>query len=216
MNSYEEPYSNPFTRFLSPDMKKKAEEGHVRRYDNEIKRQEETSKRKRKYGRVTGRYTGPGEMVRTAPIMVMQPVEVVQKLPPSPEELFATTIIPFELRNPTAELVGQEGGGSGRPWTTAPQLLAPAVIGALLVTQGKQLLLAIAVSGVGELGAMYMRQITKAGLKRGTQVRFRTGKGEGRGRYVRPRPEGGEMAGNDADPYDNPDDFSWFQPWTWF
>lgn len=159
--------------------------------------------------------------VSTDPVVVLEPKTIVIPTPPLPEELFPVTIIPIEIEAPTAKVVGiaDDGwNGRGMPWTTGPRsmlLIAP-VMGALLIAQGKKVLIAVALTGIEYYGSQLLNQVTQEGKQRGIHAIWRTGKGEGRGRYVRPRPEGGEFAGQDADPYDNPKDFSWLEPWTWF
>ncbi len=147
-------------------------------------------------------------------------VALVSAEPPMPEEVGPRTIIPVVVASPTAKLVSEQNGtGYGSPWTTGPRssmLLAPVILGTMLVTVGKRVLLAVAYAGAQEVGQRLLYQATSDGIKRNLKMMFRTGRGPGRGRYVRPRPASGEMAGQDSDPYDNENDFAWFNPWTWF
>ncbi len=189
-----------------------------------------TDERKRKADRVRQQMrrtveplhaVGGDDVWTSDPVVVLEPKVIVTPTPPLPEELFPVTLIPIELEAPTAKLTGLADGrlgGEGMPWTTGPPslLLVAPVIGALLISQGKKVLIAMALSGIEYAGMQLLNQVTLEGKRRGIRTEWRTGKGPGRGRYLRPRPESGEMAGNDSDPYDNPKEFSLFDPWTWF
>lgn len=222
----EEPYSNPFTRRLATELLPTAAVGHEPRTTrdlNEIKRRNSiTQMQMRRTRRDYSRTTGPSDLDVQAhvetPLVMLKPVEVVVPVVPFPEDLFAATIIPITIAQPTVDLVSALNTGSGVPWTTGPSsmLIAPVAVGAMLVVIGRRVLIAMAM-GAAEAGiGQVFRTITAEGKKRGVDIKFRTGKGEGRGRYLRPRGPGGEMAGQDADPYDNGDGFSIFEPWTWF
>ncbi len=216
----QEPYTNPFTQFLAPDVRQVAEEGHRARV-NEVERSVERSKRQMEYySRPVATGVEGFVSIETPASYALQEVELVPPVMPKPEEIGPSTIVPRDIAQPTARLIGDNGDGMGSPWTTGPRahsvvFIAP-VMGAMLVTMGKRVLLAIAYAGAQEVGQRLLYQATRDGIDRNVKAIFRTGKGHGRGRYVRPRPASGEMAGQDSDPYDNEDSFRWFNPWTWF
>lgn len=223
---YEETTKNPFTQFLSPDMKKKAEEGQTRRYESEIKRQVQKSAvrmwrpptgltRAQQRAAGTG-WTPPGVAKGKPADLVLKPVEVVEKLPPYPEELGPVTIIPWDMRNPTALYIGTElGGGSGRPWTNATQLASPGVIGQMIVTVGKYMIFAIGMTSMQDIAGMLRTQLTREGRRLGVKIRYATGRPGGTG-GIAPRGPSGKSEGATADSYENGDGFVMAESWTWF
>ncbi len=140
----------------------------------------------------------------TVPTVVMKPV-VVPELPLVdliPDTFLPVTIIPEAVAEPTAAW-----GSGGIPFTYAPMsaVLVSAAVGAMVLTVGRRLLLTMAMTGL-EFGLQQVMLYQKG--YPGLNVRFHTGKGAGRGRYVRPRPEGGGFPDDDADPhqsYTNPE-----------
>lgn len=147
-------------------------------------------------------------------MVVLKPVRVALPYIPPPENLFSRTIIPLEIRAPTAKLVSDDfGSGYGMPWTTSPVSLpfaAPAV-GALLVMIGRQVAAQMAIQG----GELAIDELKKRYNRRDIQFRMMTGQSEGgKGNIVRPRGEDGSIP-EGTDPYEDPDDFKWYKPWTW-
>lgn len=146
-------------------------------------------------------------------------VLVVQKVIPPivepPRSQAIASIIPTVVEHPTATLVGgfNSGEGVGVPWSINPSIMGlPFVkeaIGTLLVMIGSQVVAAMAsrIAGTSVSGVAYT--VGRADVR----LRVNTGKGAGRGRYVRPRGEGGELPDDDADPYEQPSD--WWEFWKW-
>ncbi len=153
--------------------------------------------------------------IEATPFIALQPVVVVPPVAIKPEHIFPTTIVPLAVRAPTARLVSDEFHyGEGSPWSTAPAslVLSGATIGSLLVYFGKQVAAQMAISG----GEQYVEGLKKRYNRRDVQFRVQTGNSPaGKGNVVRPRGEGGEVP-EGTDPYEDPDDYTWFKPWTWF
>lgn len=152
---------------------------------------------------------------KQAAVVVMKPTVVAEAVRPPPEELYSRTIIPLEIRAPTAKLVSEQfGTGYGAPWSTAPPsiILAAPAIGSLLVLIGRQVIAQMAIAGAEE----WVGRVKKRYERRDVQFRFMTGGSEGgKGNIVRPRGEDGSIP-EGTDPYEDPDDFSIWKPWTWF
>lgn len=150
-----------------------------------------------------------------APTVVLAPKVVIMPVNGPPENLYPVTIIPLEVRAPTAALLSEQfGSGAGAPWSTAPasMVLAAATIGSLMVMVGRQVIAQMAMTG----GEAALSEMKKRYERRDVQFRFMTGQSEGgKGNIVRPRGEGGEIP-EGTNPYEDPDDFTWFKPWTWF
>jgi len=144
------------------------------------------------------------------------PTPIIVMAPPKPNEIGPTTIIPLEVAQPTAVLVGEFGEGEGVPWTaqlvSLSALLQP--IGQLLVSIGSELILALAITKMEE----GIERVKTRRYNEFASVRFHTGKGFAKpGKAVGPRAPGAEVpSGNTPYPLDEKDEFSWFQPWTWF
>lgn len=148
-------------------------------------------------------------------LVALQAVEAIMPPRVIPQDLFPKTIVPLEVRAPTARLISDEfGTGSGMPWTTSPAslvLVAP-VIGTMLIYVGRQVAAQIAIAGVDEL----LLQAKKKYNMKNVRIRFQTGLSETKkGSVVRPRGSDGKIP-EGTDPYEDPDDTSWFKPWTWF
>ncbi len=159
---------------------------------------------------------GPGKTyVVRPPEIVLAPMIVVPKVNMPPENLFPSTIIPLDVRAPTAKLVSEQNGtGRGMPWTTSPPAfpLAGTAIGSLLVVMGRQVIAELAIAGTEE----WLGGAKKRYNERGVQFRFMTGRTEAdKGSIVRPRGPGGAIP-EGTTPYEEPDDFSIWKPWTWF
>lgn len=143
-------------------------------------------------------------------------VEVATPVTASPTRIFPYTIVPLDVRAPTASFVGyNEPGaqGNGMPWTGAPPDLAMAKtpIGTMLIQVGGEVIAQLAF-----VGAMEVADRAKKHMKHGVAVRGYGGASENkRGATVQPRGKEGAVP-DDVDPYNDPDDWSWFQPWTWF
>ncbi len=145
--------------------------------------------------------------------VVLKPVEVIKPPVVYPKSFLPETIVPQLVAHPTIPL-----GVGGLPFTPYPatlvQLVSGAVLGSMIVTIGRRLILTMGMTGLeflsGELSAM----VRLAQKDAGVQVKFHTGKGYGRGKYVRIRPAGGGAGDDDADPYHDPDDGAWWQFWA--
>ncbi len=155
-------------------------------------------------------------LIPRSSIVALQPVEIPPSYVAPPFNLIPETIIPLEVRAPTARLVSDHGQtGSGMPWTASPASLAIAgvPIGALIIQVGRAVIAQIAIAGLEEL----LGQAKKKYNQPNVQFRYRTGHpgALGKGNVVKPRgPDGSTPEG--TDPYENPDDFSLWRPWTWF
>lgn len=149
-------------------------------------------------------------------IVALAPVEIPAPFVAPPSNLVPDTIVPLELRAPTASLVSTDmNTGRGMPWTTGPasMAIAAAPLGALIVQVGRAVIAQIAIAGLEDL----LGRAKKKYNRRDVLFRYRSGSsGElGTGNIVRPRGPGGEIP-EGTDPYEDPDDFSMWRPWTWF
>lgn len=149
-------------------------------------------------------------------VVALAPVEIPPVFVAPPANLVPDTIVPLELRGPTASLVSTSGNtGRGMPWTTGPpsMVLAAAPLGALLVQVGRQVIAQIAIAGLDDILGRAKKKYNQPNV----QFRYRAGgTGElGKGNIVRPRGADGAVP-EGTDPYEDPDDFSIFRPWTWF
>lgn len=149
-------------------------------------------------------------------VVALAPVEIIPPFVAPPSNLVPETIIPLAIRGPTARLVSTMGNtGRGMPWTAGPPALAlaGAPLGALMVQVGRQVIAQIAIAGLEDILGRAKKKYNRADV----QFRYRSGgSGElGGGNIVRPRgPDGSVPEG--TDPFENPDDFSLWRPWTWF
>jgi len=149
-------------------------------------------------------------------IVALAPVELPPAFIAPPLNMFPETIIPLDVRGPTASLVSsQNNTGRGMPWTAGPpsMALAAAPLGALLVQVGRYVIAQIAIAGLEDLLGRAKKKYNRGDV----QFRYRSGSsGElGTGNIVKPRgPDGSVPEG--TDPFENPDDFSLWRPWTWF
>lgn len=145
---------------------------------------------------------------------VLTTVPVVRAVTPKPRTQAIASIIPTATEHPTVALVGLTAAGTGGkiPWSTNPNAMGLPfindVIGTLLVMGGTRVLAALAAKISGT-------QLQSANFTVGSGVHFKvdTGRGAGRGRYTRPRAEGGELPDDDADPYEQPSE--WWEFWKW-
>lgn len=148
-------------------------------------------------------------------LIALKAVEVVLPITWFPENLYPETMIPLEVRAPTAVLVSDEHGtGAGMPWTTSPAsiVLAAPALGTMLLYIGRQVAAQIAISGMDK----YIEGVKTRYARRGLQFRFRTGVSEfNKGSVVRPRGEDGKVP-EGQNPYEDPDGSTWYLPWTWF
>lgn len=148
--------------------------------------------------------------------VALSPVEISPPFLGPPFNFIPETIIPLLVRAPTANLVSyRDSTGLGMPWTTSPASLAIAAapIGALIVQIGRMVIAQVAIAGLEELLGRAKKKYNQPNV----QFRYRTGNpgALGKGNIVRPRgPDGSTPQG--TDPYENPDDFSLWRPWTWF
>lgn len=149
-------------------------------------------------------------------LVALRAVEVVLPHKVLPDDLFPRTIIPLDVRAPTAGLTSEAfGTGAGMPWTTSPAslvVLAP-VIGTMLLYVGRQVAAQLAIAGVDEL----LIQAKKKYNMRNVRIRFQTGMSEfKKGSVIRPRGKDGSVP-EGQDPYEDPDGGGrWYKPWTWF
>ncbi len=158
--------------------------------------------------------SGSGYIVDKA-FVALTPKIVVPPVKNLPHGIMPWTTIPLEVRAPTAKLVSDHNGtGFGMPWTTSPAafpLIGGAAIGSMLVMLGRQVVAEMAIAGAED----WVNNAKKRYNQRGVQFRFLTGKSPlGKGNIVRPRGEDGKLP-EGTDPYEDPDDFTWWKPWTW-
>ncbi len=147
-----------------------------------------------------------------APPVALMPKVVIRTPPLPPVEIGPTTIVPLEVAHPTVKL-----GSAPVPWTVGPEaslvaFAAAIPLGTLLIYIGKTVIAQIALIGLEEAGQRLLGSTHRGDVL----VRAHTGKSAYRGTYVRPRGKGGENPPDDADSYNDPDDPSWWQFWTWF
>lgn len=150
---------------------------------------------------------------------VLAPAPEMTADPPLAVSLAPATIVP---RMPT-QLVPEYEAVLAR-YTTVPGVFSPApfsiagigtVVGTLLVHVGKRLAVEIAMEILS--GPFNQNQMERIGHKAhgGASMRIRTNAGEGRGRHMNLRGRDGATPGDQNDAYDEPDDNTWYQPWTW-
>ncbi len=149
-------------------------------------------------------------------IIALQPVRVTAPVTVAPEGIMPKTIVPLDIRAPTARLTSDKyGGGEGFPWSitlASLPLIGGATVGSMLVLIGRQVAAEMAIAGAEE----WVQGAKKRYNRRGIQFRFMTGKSPaGTGNVVRPRGEDGSIP-EGTDPYEDPDDFTLWKPWTWF
>ncbi len=179
-------------------------------------------KEKKKKGGGPGRYSGNPvgekhfELPDTSDVVVLKPVPVPVPVPEPPMSIAIFTQVPPVIAQPTAYLGdASDTAGVKVPWTIFPDpyLQVGTVLGALMMFIGKQLAISIGMIGVTALASRLNidKPSTRAGFE--TALRFHTGEGAGRGQYLRPRPEGGDFAVDDADPHEDPHD--WWEFWQW-
>lgn len=145
---------------------------------------------------------------------VITTVKVVPAIVEKPRTQAVASVIPTATEHPTVSLVGMAEAGTGGkiPWSVNPNAMGLPfindVIGTLLVVAGTKVLAAMAskISGA---------QLQSANFTVGSRIQLKvdTGRGAGRGRYTRPRAEGGELPDDDADPYEQPSE--WWEFWKW-
>ncbi len=146
---------------------------------------------------------------------VLTVMRVIPAIVEPPRTQAIASIIPTVVEFPTAKLVGNYNSGTstGIPWSANPSAMGlPFVkeaIGTLMVMIGTQMVAAMAsrIAGTSISGVEYTTG------RQDVRLRVNTGKGPGRGRYIRPRGEGGEFSDDDADPYEQPSD--WWEFWKW-
>lgn len=148
--------------------------------------------------------------------VALAPVEMAPAFVGPPENLFPDTIIPLRLRAPTARLVSTNGGtGAGMPWTTGPPslVMASTALGALIISVGRHVVAQIAIAGLESLLGRAKKKYNRPNVK----FRYLTNETAESvaGNIVRPRGADGSVP-EGMNPYENPDDFSIFRPWTWF
>lgn len=151
-------------------------------------------------------------------VVALAPVEVVPAWVAPPENFIPASIIPLSLRGPTASLVSSSNTGNtgrGMPWTAGPPALAlaGAPLGALIVQVGRVVIAQIAIAGLEDVLGRAKKKYNQPNV----QFRYRSGSsGElGAGNIVRPRGADGSVP-EGTDPFESPDDFSLWRPWTWF
>lgn len=158
-----------------------------------------------------------GQAREATPVRVMKTVVAVPPvvLPPRSQGLY--NLVPKATEYPTAKMVGNTNpvAGTGIPWSINPMAVGipfvKEIIGTLFMMIATDVVAQFAskISGSDMMGLSYN---VKAGRSM-VRVRVDTGRGPGRGRYVRPRAEGGEQPDDDADPYEQPSE--WWEFWKW-
>lgn len=127
-------------------------------------------------------------------------------------ELTVYTQIPKSIEMPTAGFTNVAFEQQQTGWEISPMAFPAigSVVGAIMVMSAKNVLASIVVSEVENWRGRQSYNV----MGRDISVRVHTGRGAGRGRYMRIRGEGGELADDDADPYDQPSE--WWEFWKWF
>lgn len=146
---------------------------------------------------------------QTKKILATVRAPVVYIEPPRTQAI--ASVIPTAVEFPTAKMVGTDGMAS-LPWSTIPSGMAlPFVtqaIGMMIVLIGNRVVASLAGRFDTDVSGL-----TYTVGRSDIRLRVRTGKGEGAGRYVRPRGAGGASVDDDADPYEQPSE--WYEFWKW-
>ncbi len=133
-----------------------------------------------------------GAYVVVAPRVISKPIEA------EPDDMYQGTLVPAEIAQPTAALMGSElNGGYGLPWTTGPGSLSsqPVALGSMLFTIGNGVAVSLGIGGESDL----FSQVLVSYHRRGVGLRIHTGIGTARGGAS--RDPGG---GNAVVPYGRP------------
>ncbi len=192
-------------------------------YESVERQEAKQEEHKRSLERDIERIVGTTEYRRgldiVEPNYVLTEKEVI---PETKESLMPTALaiydtVPTEFSRPVERLkliaqgtaqpsVGFELMGNSLKTASA----AYGVIGSIVVMAGKQVLASIATS---EIEAWSGRQSFNV-MGRNIRVRVHTGKGPGKGRYLRLRGEGGQLPNDEAEPFDSPS--RWWYFWDYF
>ncbi len=192
------------------------ESAKKRTAEKKAKRAEKKKSKERK----NGAWAEAVKIKRERPAMKTLPkvVLVAQKIippvqfPPRSQTLYA--IVPDEVEFPTITLPLPELSDTRpAPWSIGPLGMSIPflndVVGTLMVMVGSKMVAALATKMTGS--SVSGLEYTVGGNN--IRMRLHTGRGHGRGGYVRPRGEGGELPDDDADPYDQPSE--WWEFWKW-
>ncbi len=194
--------------------------------NKEVRRVEivEIKKRQRRYTQEAKKAKSKYAFKRNIPL---QPAVPVVQYHNPPEIAASYTVIPTVVAHPTATLVGGQGGmGSGQPFDIMPRnitvLPGLAAVGAILILVGTEVIVSIAVQSAGSLVDSLLYSIGGGPRARNAKVRFHTGKGFGRGQYLRIRspgannpPPGGAIPNEqNTDPSEDSNS-KWYNPWDW-
>ncbi len=109
----------------------------------------------------------------TTEFVSLAPKEVVFPPMKAPVDLFPITMVPLDVRDPTAIIEYNGGGASGLPWTAAPASITTVMplIGTMLIYLGREVAAQLAISGVNEL----VQRAKKKYNIRGIKFRYLTG-----------------------------------------
>ncbi len=180
------------------------------------KERKQRKERVERYAETVKKKRDKGSGLKFLPVVKALTVEeVIPAIVEIPRSETIYNLIPTPVEYPTAKLVGSVDVGPAReiPWTTNPVAVGLPFIGTILGTLvmmiGNQVVAALA----SKIGNVDMSGVQYTVSSPGVRIRLHTGKGAGRGRYVRPRGEGGELSDDDADPYDQPSE--WYEFWKW-
>lgn len=153
----------------------------------------------------------PGELVIQKVVLTESVfVEPYGKMFEVDLDIAPTGIIPKEIQNVYASEADVVSTYSAFPATLPEAVAMGAGVGSMLIMRGASIIAAFAY--MAEVG--FIAGSVKHELDRGYKVLKRTGRGHGRGRYVRLRGSSGAVPGDDADPYEE-DGSKWYNPFTW-
>lgn len=185
--------------------------------NHEVNRKTRTKERKGQKERMS-RYTESARKKKKSARkdkFVLSTVKATAAVVQTPRSQALYELVPTATEFPTAKLVGAVNPvlGTGIPWSSNPMAMGVPffndVIGTIMVMIGTRMVAAMAakVSGSDISGVEYT--VGQANVR----LRHHTGRGAGRGAYVRPRAEGGASPDDDADPYEQPSE--WWEFWKW-
>lgn len=185
-----------------------------------VKQKKEVAKKRERKKKVA-RYLEKSKKARAAvevETRVLKPAKpVVVYIEPPPVHLASYQVTPVATAQPTIAIVNTQ------PWGIMPRsnrtLPALAGLGAILILVGTEVIVSIAVQGVQSLVDSLLYTISG---NRNVKVRFHTGKGFGRGQYLRIRapgehnePPGGAVPNEqNTDPAEDHNS-RWYEFWDW-
>lgn len=194
-------------KYMSEDSKNKKKKRHKEKLDRDIER-------------VTWKAKTPDTVLPVETRrQVLKPVFIPPPAQEMVREMAVYTDVPIELEYPTlqiqkmstAAIISSVSPIQQPGWEVMPVAFPfmGTVLGAIVIQSAKTVLASIAVSEVENWAGRQSYNV----MGRNISVRVHTGRGAGRGNYMRLRGKGGEISDDDADPYDQPSE--WWEFWKW-